>query len=201
MVTRGKIEHFELNVKSMERTGVSAVIIEDKKGLKKNSLLGNKVYQKQETIKDFSKKIIAGKKASLTDDFMIIARIESFILQKGLNDALKRAENYVKAGADGIMIHSKSNSPNEIFSFSKKFRKKFKKIPLICVPSTYSSVKENLLIKNGFNVVIYANQMLRASYPAMHNVAKSILKNNRSFEANKEIIKINEILKLIPGTI
>tara|TARA_B100000989_G_scaffold55108_2_gene37069 strand:- start:2106 stop:3404 length:1299 start_codon:yes stop_codon:yes gene_type:complete len=199
--TGGKIEHFELNVKSMERTGVSAVIIEDKKGLKKNSLLGNKVYQKQETIKDFCKKIIAGKKASLTNDFMIIARIESFILQKGLNDALKRAESYIKAGADGIMIHSKSKLPNEIFSFSKKFRKKYKKIPLICVPSTYNSVKEELLIKNGFNIVIYANHMLRASYPAMHNVAKSILKNSRSFEANQDIIKINEILKLIPGTI
>ena len=132
---------------------------------------------------------------------MIIARIESLILENGMKDAIKRANAYVEAGADGIMIHSKKNKPNEIFEFSKNFRKKFENIPLVSVPSTYNSVKETELIKNKFNVVIYANHMLRAAYPAMYNTGMSILKNERSLEIDKKLAKINDILKLIPGTI
>lgn len=199
--TGGKIEHFELSVKSMERIGISAVIIEDKKGLKKNSLLGTNVRQEQDTIKEFSKKIKAGKKACYTNDFMIIARVESLILNKGINDALSRSLSYIDAGADAIMIHSKDKSPKEIFNFSKQLRKKNKSIPLICVPSTYNSVKESVLEENGFNMVIYANHLLRASYPSMYKTAETILKNGRSLEASKSLSSISDILKLIPGTI
>ena len=198
--TGGKIEHFELNVRSMERLGISAVIIEDKKGLKKNSLFGNEVKQEQETKENFAKKIKAGINSRINDNFMIIARIESLILEKGIDDAIDRAKTYIDSGVDGIMIHSKKEKPDEIFEFSKIFRKNHKFVPLVSVPSTYNSVKEDELVKNGFNIVIYANQMLRAAYPAMYKVAESILKNGRSLEADKELIKIKNILELIPGT-
>ena len=198
--TGGKIEHFELNVRSMERLGISAVIIEDKKGLKKNSLFGNEVKQEQETKENFTKKIKAGINSRINDNFMIIARIESLILEKGIEDAIDRSKAYIDGGVDGIMIHSKKDKPNEIFEFSKIFRKNHKFIPLVSIPSTYNSVKEDELIKHGFNIVIYANQMLRAAYPAMYKVAESILKNGRSLEADKELIKIKNILELIPGT-
>ena len=197
--TGGKIEHLEINLKTIERSGASAVIMEDKKGLKKNSLFGNTVKQEQENAKEFSKKIYAGKKAT-TNKLMIIARIESLILGKPLNDAIKRAENYVDAGADGIMIHSKDKNPKEIFKFAEKFRKKFKDVPLVAVPSSYNSVKDIELENTGFNIVIYANHMLRASYPAMQKIALEILKNGRSFESEKSIMSIGNILELIPGT-
>lgn len=198
--TGGKIEHFELNVRSMERLGVSATIIEDKKGLKKNSLFGNTVQQEQDSIENFCKKIKAGRKARVGENFMIIARIESLILDKGIRDAIERAEAYINAGVDGIMIHSKSKEADEIFKFSKILRKNYSSIPLVSVPSTYNKVSEKELIDNGFNLVIYANHMLRAAYPAMLKVAKSILKNGRSLEADQDLIKISEILELIPGT-
>ena len=198
--TGGKIEHFELNVRSMERLGISAVIIEDKKGLKKNSLFGNEVKQEQETKEYFAEKIKAGRASRISENFMVIARIESLILEKGINDAMERANTYVDAGVDGIMIHSRKDIPDEIFEFSKIFRKNHKSIPLVSVPSTYNSVTEDELAKNGFNLVIYANQMLRAAYPAMYKVAESILKNGRSFEVDKDLIKIKKILELIPGT-
>ncbi len=198
--TGGKIEHFELNVRSMERLGISAVIIEDKKGLKKNSLFGNEVKQEQETKEYFAEKIKAGRSSRISENFMIIARIESLILEKGIKDAIERANKYVEAGVDGIMIHSRRDTPQEIFEFSKIFRKEHKSIPLVSVPSTYNKVKEEELIENGFNLVIYANQMLRAAYPAMHKVAESILNNSRSYEADKDLIKIKKILELIPGT-
>ncbi len=198
--TGGKVEHFDMRVKSAERLGVSAIIIEDKKGLKKNSLLSNTSEQIQEDKKKFSEKLQVGKKAQRSEEFMIIARIESFILGKDIKDAINRANSYVEAGADGIMIHSKSSDPKEIFEFSKKFRKNFKKIPLVSVPSSYNHVSEKVLKENGFNIVIYANHMLRASYPAMETVAKSILKNKRSKEADKILLSIKQILNLIPGT-
>ena len=197
--TGGKVEHFDMKVKSAERLGVSAIIIEDKKGLK-NSLLSNTSEQIQEDKNKFSEKLQIGKKAQRSEEFMIIARIESFILGKGIKDAIDRANLYVDAGADGIMIHSKSSNPKEIFEFSKKFRKNFKKIPLVSVPSSYNHVSEKILRENGFNIVIYANHMLRASYPAMETVAKSILKNKRSKEADKILLSIKQILNLIPGT-
>ena len=198
--TGGKIEHFESKIKTMERLGISSIIIEDKKGLKKNSLLSNTKSQIQEDVKTFSEKISTGKKAQLSSDFMIIARIESFILGKNLKDAIKRAHAYIDAGADGIMIHSKSNNPKEIFNFSKMFRKNYKDIPLISVPSSYNQVKEKELYENGFNIVIYANHLLRAAYPAMKEVAKNILSNSRSKEVDKKLLSIKEILNLIPGT-
>ena len=198
--TGGKIEHFEMKIKSIERLGISSIIIEDKTGLKKNSLLKDTSKQIQEDKKKFAEKIRIGKKSQNSDDFMIIARIESFILGKKLKDAIDRAHTYIDAGADGIMIHSKSKNPKEIFQFSNLFRKSYGDIPLVSVPSSYNQVKENKLVDNGFNVVIYANHMLRAAYPAMANVASKILQHGRSKEVDKEIYSINEILNLIPGT-
>ena len=193
----GRLEHLPYMIKSLERIGVSAVIIEDKVGLKKNSLFENQSGARQDTIKGFCQKIKKAKDTKISNDFMIIARIESFILGKGLDDALKRAESYSKAGADAILIHSKEKNPNQIFSFSKKFQKsKFFK-PLVAVPSSYSKTYEKDLIKNGFKIIIYANHMMRASYPAMVNVAKSILVNKRSYEAEKNISTVKEIINLI----
>jgi phosphoenolpyruvate phosphomutase / 2-hydroxyethylphosphonate cytidylyltransferase len=197
--TGGKNEHFEINIKSLENAGISAVIMEDKKGLKKNSLFGLEVKQEQDTIKGFSKKIALGKKAT-RNNIMIISRIESLILNKSVDDAFKRAESYVGAGADGVMIHSKDKNPKEVFKFANKFKKNFKDIPLVVVPSSFNHVKEKQLIENGFNIVIYANHMLRASYPAMENIAKNILKHGRSYESDKSLMSIKEILNLIPGT-
>ena len=197
--TGGKLEHLEINLKTIERSGASAVIMEDKKGLKKNSLFGNSVKQEQENINEFSKKILAGKKAT-TNKLMIIARIESLILGKPLNDAFIRAQKYIEAGADGIMIHSKEKNPKEIFRFAEKFRKKYTEVPLVAVPSSYNSVKDKQLQDAGFNIVIYANHMLRASYPAMQKVALEILKNGRTYESEKSIMSISNILELIPGT-
>ncbi len=198
--TGGKIEHFELNVRSMERLGISAVIIEDKKGLKKNSLFGNEVKQEQESKEFFAEKIKAGRASRISENFMVIARIESLILEKGIKDALERADTYINAGVDGIMIHSRRETADEIFEFSKIFRQSHKSVPLVSVPSTYNSITEDELSQNGFNLVIYANQMLRAAYPAMYKVAETILKNGRSLEVDKDLIKIKKILELIPGT-
>jgi phosphoenolpyruvate phosphomutase / 2-hydroxyethylphosphonate cytidylyltransferase len=197
--TGGKNEHFEINIKSLENAGISAVIMEDKKGLKKNSLFGLEVKQEQDSIKSFSKKIKIGKKAT-KNDIMIISRIESLILDKSIADAFKRAESYINAGTDGVMIHSKDKNPKDIFKFANKFKKKFANIPLVVVPSSFNQVKESQLIDNGFDIVIYANHMLRASYPSMQNVAKNILKFGRSYESDKFLLSIKEILNLIPGT-
>lgn len=198
--TGGKSEHFVFTVKTLERLGVSAVIIEDKIGLKKNSLFGTEVFQQQDSIKAFSKKLSAGNKAKATEEFMIIARIESLILNKGVNDALKRAKEYIKAGADGIMIHSRKRNPSEIFEFCVKYNKYKNRKPLVIVPSSFSQVKEKKLIESGANIIIYANHLLRSVYPNMVSTAKSILKNKRSLEAEKKLLSIKEILELIPGT-
>jgi len=193
----GQIEHLAFLVRSLERSGVSAIIMEDKVGLKRNSLFQNQKGTKQDKPNLFAKKIMKICKTRQSKDFMVIARIESFIVGKGLHDALKRAEIYSKAGADAILIHSKEKTPSEIFAFAKEFRKSKNFIPLVSVPSTYSKVYERDLIKNGFKLVIYANQLLRASYPAMQNAAKTILKNSRAFEIDKKIIPIKEIINLI----
>ena len=193
----GQIEHLPFLVRSLERSGVSAIIMEDKIGLKKNSLFKNQSGAKQDKPSDFAKKIKKICDTRQSDDFMAIARIESFILGKGLKDALHRASIYSKAGADAILIHSKEKTPSEIFAFAKEFKKSKYYIPLVSVPSTYSKVYEKELIKNGFKLVIYANQLLRAAYPAMQDVAKTILKNGRAFEADKKIISIKEIINLI----
>ena len=193
----GRLEHLPFTVRTLERLGVSAIMIEDKIGLKKNSLFKDQSGAKQDSIKDFCKKIDLIKKTRNSKDFLIGARIESFILGKGLQDGLKRAKAYSAAGADLILIHSKENTPKEIFSFSKEFRKTRNFKPLVSVPSTYSRTTESMLIKNGFKIVIYANQMLRASYPAMENVARTILKNQRSFELEKKISSVKEVINLI----
>lgn len=197
--TGGRPEHFVFTVKTLERLGVSAVIIEDKVGLKKNSLFGTDVDQTQDTIENFSHKISAGKKAQITKDFMIIARVESLILQKGVEDALTRAKAYIDAGADGIMIHSKEKKPDEILEFCRSFKNFEKRVPLVAVPSSYNVIYEKELIDAGVNIVIYANQLLRSAYPAMLETAKSILENERSFESDNNMMPISEILNLIPG--
>ena len=190
--TGGKIEHFVFTVRTLERLGISAVIIEDKIGLKKNSLFGMDAIQTQDTIDGFCNKIRAGKRAQITDDFMIIARIESFIAGKGQEDAMERALAYIEAGADGIMIHSKDKSGEDIRLFCKALR--------LVVPTTYNHVTEKELSLWGANIVIYANHMLRSAYPAMLNTAKSILSHGRSYEANELCMPVKEILELIPGT-
>jgi phosphoenolpyruvate mutase len=197
--TGGKIEHFVFTVRTLERLGVSAVIIEDKVGLKKNSLFGTDVDQNQDTIEGFCEKIQAGKNAQVTKDFMIIARIESLILQAGMEDALKRAEAYIAAGVDGIMIHSKEKTPDEILEFCNHFSKFERRVPLVVVPSSFDTIYEDQLAEAGVNVVIYANQLLRSAYPAMLDTAKKILTHQRAFEARENLMSINEILTLIPG--
>lgn len=197
--TGGIPEHFVFGVKTLERMGVSAVIIEDKIGLKKNSLFGTDVEQTQDSIGSFCHKISMGKKAQVTDDFMIIARIESLILKKGITDALDRAEAYIAAGADGIMIHSREKDPGEILEFCREYKKFEKRVPLVAVPSSYNKIYETELMEAGVNIVIYANHLLRSAYPAMMNTAKSILANERSYECESECMSISEILTLIPG--
>jgi len=196
--TGGLIEHFVYNVKTLERIGVSAVIIEDKTGLKKNSLFGNEVVQTQDTIENFCCKISAGKKAQKTNEFMIIARIESLILDKGMDDALLRAFAYVSAGADGIMIHSRKKEPNEIFEFVEKFRQKNFNTPLVVVPTSFNTVTEDEFASKDVNVVIYANQLTRSGFPAMKKVAETILKNHRAKEADEMCMPIKDIITLIP---
>jgi phosphoenolpyruvate phosphomutase / 2-hydroxyethylphosphonate cytidylyltransferase len=193
----GQLEHLNFLVRSLERSGVSAIIMEDKIGLKKNSLFKNQSGTKQDKPELFAKKIKQICRSRQSSDFLVIARIESFIVGKGLNDALKRANIYSKAGADAILIHSKEKTPKQIFSFAKEFKKSKNFIPLVSVPSTYSKVYEKDLIKNGFKLVIYANQLLRAAYPAMEFTAKKILENSRSFEIEKKIIPIKKIINLI----
>ncbi|MFC5428828.1 phosphoenolpyruvate mutase [Paraburkholderia denitrificans] len=199
--TGGKPEHFTLNVIVLENSGVSAAIIEDKTGLKKNSLLGACAAQIQEHPADFCRKIELANQSRRSKDFMIVARVESLVLERGMDDALSRAHQYVEAGADGIMIHSKSIEPLEILEFSKRFRVKNRKTPLVCVPTTYNCIRFSELEQAGFNVVIYANHLLRAAYPAMVKVAEGILQSGRSLEVEGDLFPIDKILRLIPGTI
>ncbi|MDA7766413.1 phosphoenolpyruvate mutase [Alphaproteobacteria bacterium] len=198
--TGGKAEHFAINVRSMERLGISAVIIEDKTGLKKNSLFGNDVDQSQEEPIIFGDKIRNARDKLVSNDFMIIARIESLILEKGLEDALERARIYVDHGAHGIMIHSREKSPDEIFKFSDAYKKEHPDIPLVVVPTSFNTVVKQEFEDAGVNILIYANHMLRSSYPAMWNTALGILKHGRTEEIEHNLISINEILDLIPGT-
>jgi phosphoenolpyruvate phosphomutase len=198
--TGGIPEHFVFTVRTLERLGVSAIIIEDKTGLKKNSLFGTEVAQTQDTIENFCHKISMGKKAQVTKSFMIIARIESLILKQGVDDAITRAKAYIEAGADGIMIHSKEKDGEEIMEFCRRYNEFDKRVPLVAVPSSYNHIYEKQLAEAGVNIVIYANHLLRSAYPAMVDVAKSILTHERSYEANDKCMSIKEILNLIPGT-
>ena len=195
--TGGLAEHFVYNVRTLERMGVSAVIIEDKKGLKKNSLFGTEVVQTQADIEEFAAKIKAGKNAQLTEDFMIIARCESLILEQGMEDALKRCHAYVEAGADGIMIHSRKKDPAEILAFCDEFRKTDAKTPIVVVPSSFNTITEEELAEHGVNIVIYANQLTRSAFPAMQETARDILKYHRAKEVDDRLLPIKEIITLI----
>ena len=199
--TGGKIEHFIYTVRTLERLGVSAIIIEDKIGLKKNSLFGTDVEQQQDSIEHFCAKIKAGKRSQVTDDFMIIARIESLILKAGLEDAIERAKAYIDAGCDGIMIHSKDSKPDEILEYCNRAKSFKKKVPIVVVPTTYDTIYESELADAGANIVIYANQLLRSAYPAMVDTAKKILTYDRAFEAQENLMSIKDILTLIPEKI
>ena len=196
--TGGLIEHFVYNIKTLERMGVSAVIIEDKTGLKKNSLFGTEVAQTQDCIEHFCEKIAAGKRALKTKEFMLIARIESLILERGMADALKRAFAYVAAGADGIMIHSRKKSPEEIFEFCERFREKDPVTPIVVVPTSFNTVTEEEFAQRGINIVIYANQLTRSAFPAMQKAARTILENHRAKEADDLCMPIKDILTQIP---
>ena len=198
--TGGQTEHFKFTVRTLERLGVSAVIIEDKTGLKKNSLFGTEVPQTQDSIENFCDKISAAKKVQVTDDFMVIARIESLILEAGMDDAIIRAKAFLEAGADGIMIHSRKKDPAEILEFCRQYAEIPDRKTLVVVPSSYNSITEDELEEAGANVVIYANQLLRSAFPAMQSTAQSILKHSRSLECDESMLSIKEILDLIPGT-
>ena len=195
--TGGLTEHFVYTVRSLERMGVSAVIIEDKTGLKKNSLFGTEVKQTQDTIEHFCEKIRAGKKAQLSDEFMIIARIESLILEQGMEDALTRAKAFVGAGADGIMIHSRKKDPAEILEFCDKFREFDKTTPIVVVPTSFNTITEDELASHGVNIVIYANQLTRSAFPAMQQTAEDILKYHRAYEVDSRLMSIKNIITLI----
>ena len=193
----GSIEHIKFLIRKLEKLGVSAVIIEDKIGIKRNSLFQDQSKTKLDSMQNFGKKIKAAIKSRVSSDFLIIARIESIIVGEGIDKAIKRANYYSKAGADMILVHSKKNTPKEIFKFAKKFKKsKFFK-PLVAVPSAYPSVKETELEKSGFKIVIYANHLLRASYLSMTKTAESILSNKRAKESEKNMISIKKIIELI----
>ena len=195
--TGGLTEHFVYTVRSLEKMGVSAVIIEDKTGLKKNSLFGTEVKQTQDTIEHFCEKIAAGKQVQLTDSFMIIARIESLILEQGMEDALTRARAYVKAGADGIMIHSRKKDPAEILEFCDRFRAENTETPIVVVPSSFNTIREEELAAHGVNLVIYANQLTRSAFPAMKSTAETILRNHRAKEVDDALLPIKDVITLI----
>jgi phosphoenolpyruvate phosphomutase / 2-hydroxyethylphosphonate cytidylyltransferase len=197
--TGGKPEHFTFTVRSLERLGVSAVIIEDKEGLKRNSLFGTDVAQTQSSIEDFSARLAIGKQAQITDDFMVIARLESLILEKGMEDAVERARAYIElGGADALMIHSRRKEPDEIFEFCDRVSKFREQVPIVAVPSSYNQVTEDELADHGVSVVIYANHMLRAAYPQMVKVARTILESGRSLEADPYLANIKDALAIIP---
>lgn len=194
----GLPEHFAFTVKTMERLGVSGLIIEDKIGQKRNSLFGTDVHQDQDSIEEFAGKIKVGKNAQVGSDLMIIGRIESLILRRGLDDAMERARAYVEAGADGIMIHSNAPEPDEVIAFARRFRAFSAATPLVVVPTTFDAITEDELAAEGFNIVIYANQLLRAAYPAMQQAAQTILRTGRALETREICTPIKDILNLIP---
>lgn len=196
--TGGMTEHFVYTVRSLERMGVSMIIIEDKTGLKKNSLFGNEVVQTQDSIEHFCEKIRAGKKAQRTRDFMICARIESLILERGMEDALERAFAFTDAGADAIMIHSRKKDPAEIFEFVEKYRAKNQATPIVVVPTSFNAVTEEEFKARGVNIIIYANQLTRTGFPAMQNAAKMILANHRAKECDDICMPFKDIIRLIP---
>lgn len=197
--TGGMMEHFVYNVQTLERLGVSAIIIEDKTGLKKNSLFGTEVEQIQDDVDKFCKKIESGKKALRTKDFMIIARIESLILEKGMEDATERGRKYIVAGADGLLIHSRKSNPDEVYAFCEIMKKEFPTIPIVAIPTTFNEVTEEMLADHGISIIIHANHLLRSAFPAMRETAEDILRNGCSGEeADKRCMPIKEVIRFIP---
>ena len=199
--TGGRPEHFVYTVRTLERLGVSMVIIEDKTGLKKNSLFGTEAAQTQDSIESFSEKIRAGKKAQKTRDFMICARIESLILERGIDDALARAFAFVEAGADAVMMHSRKKDPAEIFAWLERFRANNTTIPVVLVPTSYNTITEEEFKARGANIIIYANHLMRAAVPAFQRIARTILQNHRSSECDNELMPFSEIIRLIPAEV
>ncbi|MFP4197911.1 MAG: phosphoenolpyruvate mutase [Methanomassiliicoccales archaeon] len=197
--TGGESEHFQFTIRTLERLGISAAVVEDKVGLKKNSLFGTEVSQTQDTIENFCRKIQMGKAAQVTDDFMVVARIESLILQKGVEDAMERGKAYIDAGADGILIHSKADTPEEIFAFCDEYSRLEYRVPLFVVPTTYNQTTEDELKEAGVSVVIYANHLLRSAYPSMLKTATNILEHGRAAEAEELMMPVKDIINLIPG--
>lgn len=197
--TGGRIEHVPFTVRSLERLGVSAMVIEDKEGLKRNSLFGTEAKQVQAEPEDFGRKISVAKQSQITEDFMVIARIESLILKQGLEDALSRARIYAGAGADAVLIHSKSEKPDEVMEFSRIFSQEFPAVPIIAVPTMFNRATDEELATSGIRALIYANHMLRAAYPNMLAVAERILTHGRTLEAEELLEPIESILTLIPG--
>ncbi len=198
--TGGKPEHFFFNVRTLERLGVSAIIIEDKTGLKQNSLFGTDAKQILDDPHVFAAKIRAGKQAQQTRDFMIFARLESLIAGMGIDDAMARAKIYLEeGGADGIMIHSREKDGSEIFEFLRRFREYSPDVPVILVPTSYNQFTEEQLHAAGANIIIYANHLLRSAYPAMAGTARKILECSRSKEVDDVCLSIKEVLSLIPN--
>ncbi len=198
--TGGHTEHFVHTVRTLERLGVSAVVIEDKNGLKRNSLHDQPADHSQEDIDVFAAKIKAGIDARVHDQFMIIARIESLILGKGQKDAISRAQAYLDAGASAIMIHSKNKNGEDIKKFTADYNKLKNRKPLMLVPTSYNKITEEELSEWGANIIVYANHLLRAAYPAMERAAQIILENHRSLEAEETSTPVEDFLKMIPGS-
>jgi phosphoenolpyruvate mutase len=196
--TGGQTEHFVYNLRTLERLGVSAVIIEDKVGLKRNSLLGTDGKQTQDSVQAFSQKISAGKKAQRSQDFMVFARCESLILEQGMEDALTRCRAYACAGADGVMIHSRRNTPDEVYEFMRRFRETNPATPIVVVPTTYNAATEAELAAHGASIVIHANHLLRSAFPAMVKTAEQTLQYGRTLEAEERCMTLSQILSLIP---
>jgi phosphoenolpyruvate phosphomutase len=196
--TGGKIEHLKINLKNLDKRDIAGAIIEDKAGYKRNSLYGNVSDQCQESTERFCQKISAGKSV-VGKTFVLIARIESLILGQTVEHALIRSDAYVQAGADGIMIHHCEQDAFPILEFAKAFKKKHRKIPLVAVPTIFNRIQDKKLFDAGYNIIIYANQMLRASYNAMNNVADRILKDGCTHQIDKSLIGVRELLSKIPG--
>lgn len=189
MDTGGIVTHFCRRIAELERIGVSAVVIEDKTGVKHNSLYGKANIHSMENADVFADKIRQAKHSLATGYFMIFARIESFIAGENMETALYRADRYISAGADGIVIHSIRNDGSDAFEFAKKFRKKYPHVPLAFIPTAYGSFTDKELHRKGADIVIYANQLMRSAYRAMTASALAILENGRADEDCCEPVK------------
>lgn len=197
--TGGDINHFEYMVQKLEDAGVVMVIVEDKTFPKRNSLTNSNHILEDKDI--FAEKIKRGIAVRKSNNFMIIARLEGLIAGHSMEETLGRAEAFLKAGADGIMIHSRKNEPTEILEFASLYKKLPKSLIkgkiLVCVPTTYNKITAKELAKSGFNLIIYANHLLRSSYRAMEKICKTILLNDRSFEAESLCVSLKNLFRAV----